>query len=216
MLVNGVSVGAVSNYQFTNVTANQTIQAQFALNTYTLTYIAGPGGSISGQAVQTVSHGGNGTAVTAIPNVGFQFTGWSDGNMANPRTDLNVTANLSVTALFTALMYTFAATAGQGGSISPSGNVAVGHGQNQNFFITPNNGDHVADVLVNGVSVGAVSSYQFTNVTSNQSIHIQFALNTYTLSYLAGPGGSISGQAVQTVSHGGNGTVVTAVPNAGL
>ncbi|MBN3036643.1 MAG: hypothetical protein JW861_13735 [Bacteroidales bacterium] len=67
---------------------------------YTLNYIAGPGGTISGQTVQTVNHGQNGTAVEAVPGSGYDFAGWSDGNTSNPRTEMNVTADLTVTADF--------------------------------------------------------------------------------------------------------------------
>ena len=47
---------------------------------------------------------------------------------------------------------------------------SVNDGANQSFTIPPNTGYHVADVLVNGGSVGAVTSYTFTNVTANQTI----------------------------------------------
>jgi len=83
-----------------NVTANKTVTANFALNTYTLTYTAGAGGSISGTNPQTVNHGTSGAAVTAVANAGFYFVDWSDGRTTATRTDLNVTANKSVTANF--------------------------------------------------------------------------------------------------------------------
>ena len=67
---------------------------------YTLTYSAGTGGSISGTTPQTVSHGSNGTAVTAVPDNGYVFVKWSDDSTNNPRTDLNVRENLSVSAAF--------------------------------------------------------------------------------------------------------------------
>ena len=65
-------------------------------------------------------------------------------------------------------IHTITATAGTNGSIAPSGSVAVNHGANQSFTITPATNNHVADVLVDGASVGAVTSYTFTNVTANQ------------------------------------------------
>ena len=67
---------------------------------FTLTYTAGANGTLSGTTSQTVTYGLNGTAVTAQPNPGFAFVSWSDGGLANPRTDTNVTNNLSVTANF--------------------------------------------------------------------------------------------------------------------
>ena len=73
--------------------------------------------------------------------------------------------------------FTITAGAGTGGSISPSGNVTVEAGQNQTFAITPSPDYSIADVLVNGSSVGAVSSYTFYNVQSNHTIYATF---TYT------------------------------------
>ena len=68
--------------------------------TYTLTYTAGSHGTISGTTPQSVSHGSQGTAVEAVPDPGYHFVQWSDGSTANPRTDTNVTSDLSVTAFF--------------------------------------------------------------------------------------------------------------------
>ena len=67
------------------------------------------------------------------------------------------------------------ATAGSGGSISPSGSVQVTAGDSQTFYITSDRGYHIADILVNGTSVGAVSSYTFQNVQENQTITAIFA-----------------------------------------
>jgi hypothetical protein len=55
--------------------------------------------------------------------------------------------------------YTITATAGPNGSISPSGAVVVAAGANQAFTITPDTCYHVADVLVDGISVGPVTDY---------------------------------------------------------
>ena len=70
------------------------------LTTRTLTYTAGPNGTISGTNPQTVFDGASGTAVTAVPNSGYYFVDWSDGSKANPRTDVNVTKDISVKATF--------------------------------------------------------------------------------------------------------------------
>lgn len=70
--------------------------------------------------------------------------------------------------------FSITASAGNGGSISPSGSVSVKYGENQTFNITPNIGYNIADVQVNGVSVGPVSSYAFSNVVTNSSITANF------------------------------------------
>jgi CSLREA domain-containing protein len=86
----------------TNVTADISVTANFAVNTYTLTYTAGANGSISGTSPQTVNYGADGTPVTAVPDTGYHFVNWSDSSTQNPRTDTNVTADISVTATFAA------------------------------------------------------------------------------------------------------------------
>jgi hypothetical protein len=69
---------------------------------------------------------------------------------------------------------TIAASAGAGGAIAPSGSVTVTYGTNAPFTITPNACFSVADVLVDGVSVGAVTSYTFNNVQANHTIAASF------------------------------------------
>jgi len=86
--------------------------------------------------------------------------------------------------------FTITATAGANGSISPSGVVTVSSGAGKTFTITANAGYQIADVLVDGSSVGAVSSYTFTNVTADHTISASFVF------LFAGTGGG-------TQSHGG-------------
>ena len=83
-----------------NVNADISVEAQFATISYTLIYTASEGGSISGQATQTVQHGGSGIEVEAVPNAGYRFVKWSDGRTTAKRTDSNVQGNLTVTAEF--------------------------------------------------------------------------------------------------------------------
>ena len=70
--------------------------------------------------------------------------------------------------------YTIKAAAGAGGSISPSGNISIREGRNQTFTITPDEGYAVAKVLVDGKSVGAVTSYTFKDVTKDHTIEAVF------------------------------------------
>ncbi len=61
------------------VTADLAVTANFAVNQYTLTYTADEHGTIDGVSPQTVTHGGDGSPVTAVPAEHYHFTGWSDG-----------------------------------------------------------------------------------------------------------------------------------------
>ncbi|MFN8586379.1 MAG: hypothetical protein U0704_01155 [Candidatus Eisenbacteria bacterium] len=100
--------------------------------------------------------------------------------------------------------WTITASAGSNGRISPSGAVSVANAGSQSFTITPDAHYHVADVLVDGASVGAVTSYSFTNVTADHTIAASFALDTYTITASAGANGSISPNGATTVSYGGS------------
>lgn len=71
--------------------------------------------------------------------------------------------------------FTIKASAGNGGIISPSGNVSVKRGDDQTFTISPINGYRISDVLVEGKSVGAVSTYTFDSVKANHTIEVKFA-----------------------------------------
>ncbi|TWI73009.1 hypothetical protein LZ24_01420 [Desulfobotulus alkaliphilus] len=91
-----------NTYTTGSINAACTVEADFksASVYYTLNYHAGINGKIFGLAMQSVREGSHGTIVSAIPDLGYVFAGWSDGSKENPRRDLNVKANLSVTASF--------------------------------------------------------------------------------------------------------------------
>src|SRR6185436_4662501 len=124
-----------------------------------------------------------------------------------------VSANHTIAASFAIDTYTITATAGANGSISPSGSVSVNYGDNQTFTITPDANYHIADVLVDGVSVGAVASYTFTAISANHTIAASFAIDTYTITASAGSNGSISPSGAVTVNYGDNQTF-TITPDA--
>ncbi|MEI8081171.1 MAG: right-handed parallel beta-helix repeat-containing protein, partial [Actinomycetes bacterium] len=102
----------------TNVQHDIGVTASFAVNTYTLKYAAGTGGTISGDTSQTVDYGSNGTTVTAEPGVGYHFLSWSDDYPTATRTDVYVTADKAPTANFALNTYTLKYAAGSGGTIS--------------------------------------------------------------------------------------------------
>jgi hypothetical protein len=94
------------------------------------------------------------------------------------------------------------ASAGDGGSISPIGAVSAAFDSNQTFTITPNTGYNIADVSVDGSSVGPVSSYSFTNVQDDHTIAASFAIDTFNITASAGAGGSISPNGSVSVNYG--------------
>jgi len=99
-------------------------------------------------------------------------------------------------------------SAGANGSISPSGDVAVPYGTNRTFTITPVADYHVEDVLVDGVSEGAVTTYTFTNVMANHTIAASFDANFWVVT-VEQPNARISGVTPGWSQHVTKGADVT-------
>ena len=186
--------------------------ANFTISYYTLSYLAGAGGTISGPTTQLLSHGANGTAVTAVPSAGYHFVGWSDGVSTASRTDISVMADLTVTASFAINQYTLTYLAGANGSISGTTPQTVNHGGSGTSVTAVADAGYHFTSWSDGVLTATRTD---TNVMADLTVTASFAINQYTLTYLAGAYGFISGTTSQTVNHGGNGAAVNAVADAG-
>lgn len=95
--------------------------------------------------------------------------------------DVKLTASGGGTTPVEPTTYTITASAGQGGSITPSGNVSVAENGNQKFTITPSEGYEIADVKVDNQSVGKKTEYTFENVTKAHTIAATFTEKAVTL-----------------------------------
>ncbi len=96
------------------------------------------------------------------------------------------------------------ASAGSGGTISPSGSFFVTQGASQTFTITPSAGYKTARVRVNGVSVGAVSRYTLTNVKAHHTIAATFAPRKLHIRSTARRGGRIRPSGMVSLAAGRN------------
>jgi hypothetical protein len=112
--------------------------------------------------------------------------------------------------------FTITASADPNGSIAPSGAVTVISGASQAFAITPDAGYHIADVLVDGASVGAVASHDFTNVIANHTIAASFAADSFTLTVNIVGAGSVTRAPDQASYASGASVTLTSVPSAGF
>ena len=163
-----------------------TLTAQWTVNQYTITYDLA-GGTVEGNpdtyTIETVAF-----TLKNPTKYGYTFTGWS-GTGLDGENNMTVTIPKGSTGdrSYTAhwryngggggssySYYTIKATAGTGGSISPSGNVSVREGRDQPFTITPDKGYAVSNVKIDGKSIGAVKSYTFENVRRTHTIEVIF------------------------------------------
>ncbi len=108
--------------------------------------------------------------------------------------------------------HSITATAGQGGSITPDGTVFVKNGLDQTFTITADEGYAIADVTVDGESVGKVSTYTFKAVTEDHTIAATFYRPTeeFTITASASEGGVITPNGTVTVAKGESATFAIA------
>lgn len=187
------------------ITGNTTLYAQWTEDSsggttetyYTITATAGANGSITPDGSVSVKENTDKT---------FTITAASGYEVADVKVDgknvgavksytfTDVTGNHTIEATFKTTggsgtgggstgggdvadtYYTITATAGTGGSISPTGSVSVREDLDKTFTITPDKGYVIANVIVDGKNVGAVKSYTFTDVSKKHTIKAAFAL----------------------------------------
>ena len=178
----------IKNNKFIMPSANVEVKAIFEedvpASTEFIVTFDGNGGTPSVGSMTTTNR-----KLTSLPSASrrgsYSFDGWytekSGGTKITTATVFS--ANTTVYAHWTYIggggssgysYYTIKATAGTGGSISPSGNVSVREGRDQTFTITPDKDYAVANVKIDGKSIGAVKSYTFENVRRTHTIEVIF------------------------------------------
>ena len=170
-------------------TENSTIYAHWqkqAAQEYTVTFDAN-GGSVNPSSATTKD--GKLESLPTPTRGGYDFLGWYTEKDGGDKVTTNTvfTKNSTIYAHWQKESssgggggssydyYTITASAGTGGSISPSGSVSVREDTDKTFTITPDSGYHISDVLVDGKSVGAVTRYTFDNVQKRHTIEAIFA-----------------------------------------
>ncbi|MBO4876345.1 MAG: T9SS type A sorting domain-containing protein, partial [Bacteroidales bacterium] len=184
--VDGQSVGSVSSYSFTNVTADHTISVTFVEipdnHIVVVVNADTEGGTVNPTGSQSIEQGSDFTFTVTPDNCYEIGTVTVNGTPVtleadNTYTITNVTEAQTVNVTFTHTTYTITASAGNGGTITPAGDVDVNCGDNKEFVIVADEGYEIEDVVVDGQSRGAIASYIFENVTeAGHSIEATFRL----------------------------------------
>lgn len=182
----GLAVG-LGDFTANGTNYTYTLQNDSGATSTLVTAVSGNGEpvSINGQALST-----GGSATVAIPNSGttdivvrigaktYTLTilrnSGTGGNEGGGGSGNEGSGGSGSTGGSGYSYYTIKATAGAGGSISPSGNVSVREGRDQTFTITPDKGYAVANVKIDGKSIGAAKSYTFENVSRTHTIEVIF------------------------------------------
>jgi len=208
LLVDGEPVELTDSYTFTDVRANHTITAQFAINEYMVTATAGVGGSVTPTSA-TITYGGSVTIGITAEDCYRIDSVFADGEYVGAvasYTFENVEANRTLTATFVRNEYEITASVEGNGTITPAGTTTVVCGDNQTYTFVPETGWHQTGLLVDGEPVELADSYTFTDIHENHTITAQFAINEYTVTATAGMGGSVTPTSA-TVTYGGSVTI---------
>ena len=162
-------------------------------------------GTISPNGPDTVTYGFEPT-FAFTPTTGYHIDSVFVDNVsiavAPTDTIKNVTANHAIRVTFAINTYTITASAGAHGSIAPAGVQTVPYGGSQAYAFTPAVGYHVDSLFVDSVLVAAVPADTFTNVMSNHTIRVTFAINTFTITASADSNGGISPMGAVVVDYG--------------
>jgi hypothetical protein len=177
-LIDNISTGAPLSYTFLNITNNHTISVTFSRITYKIEGSASAGGSISPGGVQTMYYGSD-QSYTITPDENYRISDVKVDNISlgpvSGYTFYNVTANHNIAVVFKPFnTYLITATAGAGGTISPSGTINLFEGSNQSYTIIPVEGYRISDVKIDNISAGVLSDYTFNDLMSDHTISARF------------------------------------------
>ncbi|MFI4912288.1 MAG: CARDB domain-containing protein [Sedimentisphaeraceae bacterium JB056] len=169
---------------FDSVTSDLTVTATYSRHAWTVSFLAGDHGSLSGDTVQQVTHESSAAAPTVTPAYGWDFTGW-DVSFDSVTSDLTVTATYSRHAWIVSFL------AGDHGSLSGDTIQQVAHESSAAApTVTPAYGWDFAGWNVS-----------FDSVTSDLTVTATYSRHAWTVSFLGGDHGSLSGDTIQQVTH---------------
>ena len=196
VVVNGENQGAIAAFVFENITEDQSINAYFSREVRTVTATSMDGGTIIPQGVTNVLCGDSFSySITpdACYSIDSVIVNGSNVGAVSSFVFENIVENQEITAYFSRNLYTVTASAEMGGQIVPSGIVAIPCGDSQTFAIVPDDCYQIDSVIVNGINVGAVSSYQLVSSeeVGNQMVTAYFSQRMYPVAITSVSGGQV-------------------------
>jgi uncharacterized repeat protein (TIGR01451 family) len=144
-----------------------------------ITPSSGPNGLISPDMAETVDNNGSSAVYTFEGDSGYHLTNIlidaSAVGASNSYQFVNVTADHSIQALFGINHYTVSVAQAANGSISPTSDVVVAHGDSASYVFDPAAGYYLEDVLVDGGSVGPLEAYTITGISTSLTVTAVFS-----------------------------------------
>jgi hypothetical protein len=171
----------------------------------TITASAGAHGSILPNG-NVLTHYGRDQSFTMLPSIGYQIDSLFIDGVGQlgtlTYTFPTVVTNHTIHGTFMVKTDTVIVSAGANGAANPTGQVIVQNGDSLMVVFNPNLHYHVADILLDGGSVGAAPSYTIHNILENHTLAVTFSIDTFTFTASAGSNGSISPAGATVVNYG--------------
>ncbi|MFZ3563870.1 InlB B-repeat-containing protein, partial [Tenacibaculum finnmarkense] len=205
--------------------ADKEFKAEFVaivkvVKNYTVKYIAGNNGSITGDLTQTIEEGKATSQVKAIANTGYQFVKWSDNNTSETRTDI-ADADKEFTAEFVKTLvvvknYTVKYTAGNNGSITGDLTQTIEEGNSTSQVkAIADAGYEFVKWSDNNTSQTRTDIADADKEFTAEFVKTVVVVKNYTVKYTAGNNGTITGNLTQTIEEGKATSEVKAIADAG-
>lgn len=165
--------------------------------------------AVDGTALTGTTNASGVAAINDIPTGSYTFTVSKMGYNTASSGNVSITNGSTATTAINLSMQTFiiTASAGAGGSITPSGTTSVSYSGSQTYTITADAGQNIDSIIVDGSSIpvtGSPQAYTFSNVTGSHTIAAAFAVQTFVITASAGAGGSITPGGTSSVSYNGS------------
>ena len=211
--------------QENNVQQNIVLTAIFRKKVLQVSYTTDGNGTIEGEASQSVEYGESATSVTAVPDYGYEFAGWSDGVKTATRTDTAINNRISVTAVFQKKIYQvryevanvlYGQLYEDGGKYNVTLTYQVAYGESAPGVVAVplNNLSGQAFSFLYWSDGATAAARQDDNISSDMTVTAYFG---YKIEYKVDEnvGGRIEGNAEQKLLPDGKTEQVTAVPDEG-
>ncbi len=182
------------------------------VKSYTVEYVSNGNGYIDGDSLQVVKSGQSTKSVAAVPDIGYEFLGWSDGLTEKSRIDNNISADRVIYASFRIIEFYIKYNAGVGGRINSYSSQRVQFGSDAHEVTA------VADKGYEfvGWSDGITEPTRHdTDIRSVLNVTAYFTERMFSLNYSAGDGGTIQGEKEQLIKYPNSGLPVVATPKMG-
>ena len=183
--VDGEDYGPVQDYTLSDIREDHDLRVSFApvVATYTVSATAGVGGTITPSGIITVPAGSDRT-FSIVPDPGYRILDVTVDSMhlgpVQSYTFSGTATDHSISATFTQapVLCTITAFASQGGTVSPYGYLSVTPGSSLPFFVVPEPGYQVYGVIVDGINVGPVAYFLFSDIREDHTLTALFIPET--------------------------------------